>query len=532
MKAHRFAHTPLAELRLILFAAVQLSAAIALPAVALEPSPSEPAASQEPKAGQQEAQQNERKAQGAAAAPQALPAAVTTSHSIEFPGRTLRFKAIAGPIRLSDAQSGAPQADIATTAFLLEGADPAKRPITFAINGGPGAASAWLDLGSLGPWRLPLERAPFSPSAVPAPADNAGTWLDFTDLVFIDPPGTGYSKILAKGDEARRHFYSVKGDIEALAVVIRKWLAANKRLESPKFIAGESYGGFRGPKLARRLQDEEGIGIAGLVLISPVLDFAWHSDGAGDNLLAFATRLPSQAAAARGLSGPEPRNALGDAEAYAAGPYIIDLLRGERDPQALARIAEKVAAFTGLDPALVRKLGGRIDAATFARERGRAAGKVTSLYDALVAGFDPFPHQAVSEYSDPVVDAVKTQLATAMADLTSSRLGWAVDGRYEILNETVARSWEWGSARERPEALSDLKKAMALDPSLRVLVAHGVTDQVTPYFASKLLLDQVPPMGSPDRLRLKVYGGGHMLYFEDKSRAELREDARKLIEGK
>lgn len=484
----------------------------------------------EPKAQRQEEAAKESQAP-AAAPPEALPPPVTTSHSLDLPGRTLRFKAIAGPIRLSDAQSGAPQADIATTAFVVEEAEPIRRPVTFAINGGPGAASAWLDLGSLGPWRLPLDRVPYSPSAVSPVIGNADTWLDFTDLVFVDPPGTGYSRIFAKGDESRR-FYSVKGDIEALAVGIRKWLAANKRLESPKFIVGESYGGFRGPKLARRLQDVEGIGVAGLVLISPVLDFAWHSESSDSNPLIFATRLPSQAAAARGLSGPDPRASLADVEAYAAGPYIVDLLRGERDPQALARVSEKVAAFTGLDVALVRKLGGRIDNATFARERERAAGKVTSAYDALVSGFDPYPRSAVSEYSDPVVDAVKTELASAMADLTANRLGWFVEGRYEILNENVARAWDWGSGRDHAEALSDLKKAMALDPAFRVLLAHGVTDQVTPYFASKLLIDQVPVMGAPDRLRLRVYGGGHMLYFEDKSRAELREDARKLIQGK
>jgi len=462
--------------------------------------------------------------------PNPLPPAVTTSHSIALPGLSLNFIAIAGAIRLSDAQSGAPQADIATLAFLLAGADPAKRPVTFVVNGGPGAGSAWLDLGALGPWRLPLNGGPRSPSAPPIAIENADTWLDFTDLVFIDPPGTGYSRILAKGEDAPHHFYSVNGDIEALAVAIRKWLSANKRLESPKFIVGESYGGFRAPKLARRLQDAEGVGIEGLVLISPVLDFAWF-EGA-NNPLTFVTRLPSQAAAARGLDGADGRANLADVEAYATGPYLADLLRGERDPQALARASEKVASLTGLDPALVRQLGGRIDMATFAREKGRANAKVASNYDARVSGFDPAPHAASSDYSDPILDADKTLLASAMADLTANRLGWPIEARYEILNENVNRQWNWDGGRGRAEALGDLKRALAIDPHLRVLVAHGVTDQVTPYFASKLLIDQVPPMGDPDRLRLKVYGGGHMLYFEDKSRAALRDDARKLIEGK
>ena len=490
-----------------------------------------PAAEAAAAPGRKEDSPHPTRARPAEAAPEPLPAAVTTSHAIELPSRSLHFKAVAGALRLSDAQSAAALADIATVAFFLEDADPGRRPVTFAINGGPGAASAWLNLGGLGPWRLPLDRANLPPSASPVTIANADTWLDFTDLVFVDPPGTGYSRILTTDDGARRHLFSVNGDIEALAVAIRKWLTANKRLESPKFIAGESYGGFRAPRLARRLEESEGIGIAGLVLISPVLDFGWLSEGVS-NPLVCAARLPSQAAAARGLTGSDARASLADVETYAAGAYITDLLRGERDAQALARIAENVAHFTGLDLAVVRKLGGRIDPATFAREKNRASAKVTSLYDALVTGYDPAPHAAVSDYSDPVLDAVKVPLASAMADISGSRLGWFVDARYEILNETVNRSWDWGSRRDRLESLSDLKRLMALDPSLRVLVAHGGTDQATPYFASKILIDQIAPMGPEDRLRLKVYGGGHMVYFNDKSRAELREDARRLIEGR
>src|SRR5580704_5962636 len=174
-----------------LLAAVFFGFAGASPAAALEPG-AETAVGPAAKAGQQNVDAGHAQAP-TAVAPNSLPAAATTSHTIELPGRSLRFKATSGPIRLSDAESLAPLADIATTAYILEGADSAKRPVTFAINGGPGAASAWLDLGAMGPWRLPLDRASPSPSASPAAIDNADTWLDFTDLVFIDPPGTGYS---------------------------------------------------------------------------------------------------------------------------------------------------------------------------------------------------------------------------------------------------------------------------------------------------------------------------------------------------
>jgi carboxypeptidase C (cathepsin A) len=356
------------------------------------------------------------------------------------------------------------------------------------------------------------------------------TWLDFTDLVFIDPPGTGYSRLSSRGDASRRYFYSVDGDIEALAVVVRKWLTGQGRLTSPKFMVGESYGGFRGPKLARRLQDHEGIGLRGLVLVSPVLDFSWL-DGT-TNPFSFVTRLPSQAAVARGVDARQGRAALADAEAYAAGPYLLDLLRGQRDSSALDRISEKVANFTGLDAALVRKLGGRVDLATFSRERERASGKISSIYDGRINGYDAAPLTAKGDYSDPVLDAAKTPLAAAMADITARRLGWKIEARYEILNGTVNRHWDWGAGRCSAEALSDLQRVLALDPDFRVLVAHGLTDMVTPYFATKLLIDQVPPLGDAARLRLEVYDGGHMFYFDAKARAALREDARRLIEAK
>jgi len=463
--------------------------------------------------------------------PHLLPPPVTTTHELNLPGRRLNFTAIAGAIRLSDGNSGDPQADVSFTAFLLDGPQAKDRPIIFAVNGGPGAASGWLNLGAMGPWRLEADPHSMAPSLSPELVPNAETWLDFADLVFLDPPGTGYSRFYGKSDEARKSFYSINGDINALSVVIRKWLTNYNRLESPKFLAGESYGGFRVPKLARRLQETEGIGISGLIMISPVLDFSWFE---GDNNpLIAVTRLPSITAAARGADRAASRADLADVEAYAIGPYITDLLRGERDPEALDRISAKVASFTELDPALVRRLGGRIDLSTLSRERARAEGKVASLYDARILGFDPAPHDASSDYSDPILDALRAPLATAMADLTGHRLNWPIEARYEILNDAVNRRWEWTSdhSRNLAESMTDLKRAMALDPRMRVLVVHGLSDVVTPYFASKLLLDQVAPMGNPDRLRLNVHPGGHMLYFEEKSRAALRDDAARLVRG-
>ena len=331
-----------------------------------------------------------------------LPADSVTHHTLSLPGRTLHFTATAGAFRITDAQ-GKPQADIATIAYTLDGADPSTRPVAFAVNGGPGASSAWLQLGALGPWRLALEGPPF-PSSSPVPVPNAETWLDFTDLVFIDPPGTGFSRLATTADELRRKFYAVEGDIPPLAEVIRRWTVQQARIASPRLIVGESYGGFRGPRLVRALQTDAGLGVTGLVMVSPVLDFGWT--GFGTDPMSLAGRLPSMAAVTAETSGHDPD--LAAVEKYAATGFIADLLRGPRDAEAVERLSEHVAALTGLDPALVRRHAGRIDLHTFQRERVR--GEMASLYDATIASPDATP---TSPWNDDQPDACTGRAAGA-----------------------------------------------------------------------------------------------------------------------
>ena len=285
-----------------------------------------------------------------------LPADVTTDQSIELPGRTLRFKATAGTIPINNGE-GRLQAEIAFIAYQLPNVEGTARPLTFVFNGGPGASSAYLQLGALGPWRLPLDGV--VPSSSPALVPNQETWLDFTDLVFVDPVGTGYSRFINTSDEVRKQFWSVDGDIDVLATFMRKWIEKSGRQTSKKFIAGESYGGFRAPKLAAKL-NEQGVAVSGLVMVSPVIDFGWRGNGR-QSPLGWVVRLPSMAAAAREATAPFDREALREAERYASGDYLQDLVRGERDAQAIERMSTRVAQLTGLDPATVRRLAGRID---------------------------------------------------------------------------------------------------------------------------------------------------------------------------
>ena len=317
-----------------------------------------------------------------------LPPDSTTKQTLELPGRSLAFTATAGSIRLFD-QKGEPQADIAYTSYQLDGTDPATRPVTFVFNGGPGAASAWLQLGNSGPWRLSINADSVTPSASPDLKPNAETWLDFTDLVYIDPVGTGYSRFVATGDEVRKRFFSVDGDVASVALVIRRWLEKHDRLLSPKYVVGESYGGIRGPKVVRNLQRDQGIGVRGLILISPVLDFREFT---GSSMLQYVWSLPTYAAVARRAKGKAVTRAdMTDVESYATSDFLIDLIKGQADVDANNRLSDKVAELTGIDQAVSRRLAGRFDVAEFRREFDRRNGRITGRYDASVMGPDPNP---------------------------------------------------------------------------------------------------------------------------------------------
>ena len=259
------------------------------------------------------------------------------------------------------------------------------------------------------------------------------------------------------------------------------------------------------------------------MLVSPVLDFGWPLFTTDP--VALAGLLPSMAAVAADAAGQEAD--LAAVEQYAAADFLADLLRGRRDGAAVARLTARVAALTGLDPALVRRHAGRIDLHTFQRER--VPGEMASAYDATVASPDATPDEAWNDQPDAVLDALRAPLTSAMLALYRT-LGWQPEGQYQVLNEAVSRAWNWGHGMGRPSSVPQLRDALALDPALRVLVVHGRDDLVTPYFATKLLLAQLPEIGAPERVRLLVTPGGHMLYLRDGSRAALHLAARGMME--
>ena len=454
-----------------------------------------------------------------------LPPDSTTKQTLVLPGRTLAFTATAGSIRLFD-DKGEPQADIAYTAYQLDGSDPLARPVTFLFNGGPGAASAYLQFGATGPWRLAIEGDAAVSSASPDLRPNAETWLDFTDLVFIDPVGTGYSRFVATGEDTRKRFFSIDGDVNSIAVTIRRWLEKSDRLLSPKFIVGESYGGIRGPKIVHELQVQQGVGVSGLVLLSPVLDFREYS---GSSLLQYVSSLPTMAAVARQAKGVVTAADMADVERYAQGDFLADLVKGLTDAEATTRLADKVAALTGIDQAVSRRLAGRFGVAEFRREFDRRDGKVTGRYDASVLGFDPYPDSSSSHFGDPSGEPLVAPLTSAAVDLITRKLNWRPDGSYRLLNGAVDRAWDFGSGLDPAESVSQLRQILALDPKLKLLVGHGLFDLATPYFGSKILLNQLPPYGAPQRVKLVVYPGGHMFYSRDAARAAFRAEAQAMM---
>jgi len=457
----------------------------------------------------------------------ALPANLTVKQTLRVDGRELRYSITAGSLDLRDTAQRK-LADVVYTAYELETPDRLRRPVSFVFNGGPGASSAYLHLGLIGPKRVEFGNQGNVPSDVPALDDSPNQWLEFTDLVFVDPPGTGYSRLAVEDEATARQVYGVQQDVEQLSRFVAMWLAQAGRAASPKYLVGESYAGIRVPKMAYRLQKVEGVGVSGLILLSPVLDDIMVAS-ADISPLPWVTFLPSLAAAHLEQQGRLTPEAMVEVERYARGDYLRDLMAGARDAAAIERLAERVSQLTGLDRQLVKRLGGRIDPFVFTREMRRDQGEFVSAYDTAVTNYDPYPFSAEKRGDDPILMGNIAPLASGMTDLITRVVGWKVDRTYKVLNLDAKKAWDYGKGGGDPlESAGDLRRALGLDGKLRVLVAHGYTDIRTPYLASRLIIDQIPAMGPADRLQLKVYPGGHMFYSRSGSATAFRQDVRAL----
>ncbi len=451
-----------------------------------------------------------------------LPADADVTQTTQVDGKTLRYTVTVGSLPVHDAK-GKKTGEVVFTAYTMPGKD---RPVTFALNGGPGASSVYLNLGAIGPKKVAFGGEGDSPSEPPVLHDNPGTWLGFTDLVFIDPIGTGYSRALVDDKQATKDFYSTDVDIKYLSRIMYDWLVKNGRMDSRKYYVGESYGGFRGPRITAYMQTQLGVAMSGVTLISPYLDpSAWSDDTVSP--LPWMTTLPSIAAAHLEREGKLSAAAMAPIIAYTRGEYATTLMKGRSDPAATDAMIKKVTELTGLDPVFVKRSGGRIETQAYLREVYRAEGKLGSRYDSNVTAWDPFPYAPRQETGDPILTGIIAPTTTAMVNFVTQTVGWKVEGRYNALSYQVNRLWhEDDDAREG--SVRQLRQAVANDANLRVLIAHGWDDLSCPFMVSVLAVDQMPAMGDPTRVQVKEYPGGHMFYSRPDSQALLTADVKKL----
>ncbi len=470
-----------------------------------------------------------------------LPADKSVPQTITVNGKTLHYTATVGTITLKGKDDkltgvvmytaytlGEPKSDEPKGEPKGKNSDSAShRPVTFALNGGPGASSVYLNLGAIGPKHIAFANEGDSPSDPATLTDNPGTWLDFTDMVFIDPIGTGFSRSLVDEAETKKLFYGPKPDIEYLSLVIYKWLVQNDRLLDKKYLAGESYGGYRGPLITHYLQSTLGVAMNGLVLVSPYLN---PEKGDGDlSPIPWMIDLPSITAAHLESEGKLTDAAMQQVIAYTRGDYAAALLKGRSDPAASDAMVAHVTEMTGLDPKFVKFAGGRLNIGAYLREVHRTQGLIGSIYDSNVTAPDPFPYAPTQQTSDPILESIIAPTTTAMVDFVTRTVGWKTDARYEALSENVNRQWDRDDEL-RKGAVRDLRESVAADPKLRVLIVHGWNDLSCPFMGSVLSVDQMPIMGDANRVQIHEFPGGHMFYTRPVNQDALHKLAETMVE--
>jgi carboxypeptidase C (cathepsin A) len=454
-------------------------------------------------------------------------APVVTRHELRAGGKTLKYTATTGYLPIRSAQ-GETEAHIFFIAYTLDGvSDPASRPLTISFNGGPGSSSVWLHLGALGPKRVVMQ----DDGGMPAPpyrlVDNEATWLDETDLVFVDPVGTGYSR--AARPELGAKFWGVQGDIQSVGEFIRLYITRYGRWTSPLFMVGESYGTTRAAGLAGHLVDR-GIAFNGILLVSSILNFQTARFTAGNDL-PYVLFLPTYTATAfhHQRLAPELQRDLAatlkEVEVWAAGDYTVALAKGSAlTGPARAAIAEKLARYTGLSKDYVERANLRIEIQRFCKELLRAEGRTVGRLDSRFSGFDRSGVDQSPDF-DPSMTAIRPPYTAALNDLVRRTLGFQSDMPYHILGGGIG-TWDWGSAGSGFTDTGDaLRDAFVKNPHMRVFVGSGYFDLATPYFATEYTLDHLGlPAPLTSRITRRYYRAGHMMYIDLAELGALRRD--------
>ncbi|HSM57897.1 MAG TPA: hypothetical protein VK879_17215 [Candidatus Sulfomarinibacteraceae bacterium] len=462
----------------------------------------------------------------------------TTHHGVTIEGRTFNYTVTAGTLLLKEeaeadgkAQGQKPRARLFYVAYTLNGVeDPAERPLTFSFNGGPGSSSVWLHLGLLGPRRVQmadeegnLPRPPFRL------VDNEHTLLDKSDLVFIDPVTTGYSRPIPgeKSDE----FHDFQKDIEAVGEFIRLYTSRAGRWTSPKFLIGESYGTTRASGLSGFLQERHGLYLNGIMLVSSVLNFQTLRFDAGNDL-PYLLFLPTYAATAHyhgrlddELQQRPLRELLDEVQAFAMGDYALALLQGAALPAAeREEVARRLARYTGLSPEYVERTDLRIEIFRFTKELLREEGRTVGRLDSRFTAADR--DQAGERFEfDPSYAVIQGPYTAALNDYVRRELQFETDLPYEILTGRV-QPWRYDRFQNQYADVADtLRKAMNINPYLQIFVANGYYDLATPYLATEHTFNHLGlPAERRDAVTMRYYEAGHMMYVREPSLARLKAD--------
>lgn len=450
-----------------------------------------------------------------------------------FGGRALRYTATVEEQLLKD-DKGEPKAAIVTSAYIAEPRDPS-RPVTFLFNGGPGSGSVWLQMGAFGPKRVAIPSDAKDDGGPPYPIlDNADSLLDVTDLVFIDPVGTGFSHTI--GDTKGTDYWGVTKDAKSVAQVIRKWLDTNGRWNSPKFLGGESYGTTRSAAVVNELEGEfNDVSLNGVILISTVLDFGAGAETEGAEL-GYITTLPSMAATALyhgKASAPSVEGFVEEARQFAIGPYASFLLKGQKASAAEREaILPQLSRFTGLSQDYLDRADLRVTSGRFYKELLRDRGLTVGRLDARYTGKD---YDTAGEYpdNDPSFYGIDGGYAAAMNSWMRDSIGYKTDQRYVTIGSVQPWDWTISGGRDSNAYFTVapyIGRAMRENSSMRVFVGQGWYDFATPFFAAEYALSRT---GIPqDRVEYRYYDAGHMMYVRDEDRRKLSADVRAFIRAR
>jgi carboxypeptidase C (cathepsin A) len=465
----------------------------------------------------------------------AAPTFSITKHQIKVQGRSITYTATAGFLHLRD-EADKPTAHLFFCAYERNRRDAADtRPIAFAFNGGPGASSVFLHLGAVGPKRVPLnDQGTHAPELIRL-VNNDYTWLMFTDLVFVDPVGTGFSRA-APGVDVKQ-FYRMEEDTRIMAEFIRRYITISARWLSPKFIIGESYGATRAAALAGYLQNNMNIHLRGLILISPALNFQTLRFNAGNDL-PYILFLPAYTATAlyhnklsQALQA-NPEQTRQNAEAWAVGEYAAALLKGDQlsAPERIL-IIEKMSSYTGIAKDFIAYNNLRINQLRFAQELLRSQRRTVGILDSRVTGIDA---DFGCEYSsfDPALFLTTGPYAAGMNHYVRTELKFIYDQPYEVLNLNVNREWNWGSAAQGYVNVSaPLREAMTNNTRLKTLIACGYYDLATPYYASKYAVEHLGlDPAVRDNMVILFYDSGHQIYTHLPALKKMTEDISAFVD--